>query len=115
MKKIIAVVLCLALVMGVVIAKVNYDKTHFVGYYYVKGEEYDTGIAKGNVWHWTGETDLYSLDEIRDMATYCRMSLTGFMDGYPAGVAVTLLSDRAVIFPGLDWDQGISNTWYLTL
>ena len=115
MKKIIAVTLCLALVIGVAIAKMNYDTTHFVGYYYEKGEAYETEMAKGYVWHPTGEKEVFSLDEIRDMATYCRMSLTGFMDGYPYGVAVTLLSDRALIFPGLDWNQGISNTWYLTL
>lgn len=113
MKKVIIVALALAVIIGGVIVKVNYDNTHFMGYIYRNsGAKYDNGFAKGTHWFATGEKAIYSLDELRELGAEHTVRLTGLLGG-PKGVAIELLDDTVLIVPGVGLGDHIAESYGL--
>lgn len=113
MKKVICISLILIAVIGIIIANVDYDNTHFTGYIYRNSyAEYDDGFAKGTTWVATGEQNIYSLNELRELGKDHRVRLTGLLGG-PKGVAIELLSDTVLIVPGVGLGDHIAESYGL--
>ena len=112
--KVTIVLILIVALAGAGIAQAAYYKGYRMGYIYTPTGEFDDGFAKGTNWEWNGEKELWSIDELRDLATYCRVSVTGLYGGGPKGLAFTLLSDKVLVVPGLTLEDHITDQYYLS-
>lgn len=114
--KVIIVAILIMVMAGAGICQIVYNREYRTGYIYTPTEVKtdNDGNVEGITWEWTGEKEIWSIDELRDLATYCRVSLTGLMNDGPNGLAFTILSDRVLVVPGLSLNDHISENYYLT-
>ena len=113
MKKVIVVLVALAIIVGGVFAGVNFMRTHYIGRIYTRGVEFENGFAKGFQWTDSGERMIYTIGDLKDLAEDCRVSIHGWgSNGVTMGF--TLTEDTALVVSGLSLDDGISETYYLT-
>lgn len=117
MKKSVKVTIITILVMvlaGAGIAQATYFSGYRTGYIYTStGEEFDNGFTKGKTWRWNGEKELWTIDELKDLAKTCRVTLTGMFYELD-GLGFTLSDNKVLVVPGLSLDDGIAETYYLT-
>lgn len=110
MKKIIIVILIVAVMAGLLIARAEFDKNHYSCFYMKPYEEFDDGIAKGTRWKSNGVERIYSFDELRAIAENNKISLSGLLGG-DYGLVIQLREDLALFIPGLGLDSGLSTSY----
>ena len=113
-KYLVIAIVCVLAITGTIIAKINYDNTHWTGYVYKQiwplGRDRDF-----SEWVITKEKSDYTLDEIRELADGNRVAFTGVLYSGTPGVGIRTNDDTAIVFPGLDWTLTGVKEWYLTL
>jgi hypothetical protein len=114
MKKVIVVLVALAIAaIGCAFDVAELMRTYRIGQIYTREVEFENGFAKGFQWTDSGERMIYTIEELKDLAEDCRVSIQGWgSNGVTMGF--TLTEDTALVVSGLSLDDGISETYYLT-